>query len=275
MENSGKSLVLIAVVAGLVMFSSCNKNEMVNENALSQTTVKDYLSLFNSFELATEEEITSGDENELKSAEVWDCLTVTVHENETSEFWPRSWTLDYGQENCETVWGNSRRGKIHVTLTDWWRNEGSLREITFEDYFFNDIKLEGVKTILNTGENDGGNLTFTKKIEGGKLVYADGGEISWECEKFSELVEGNETLRFADDVWSVTGSGSGINLDGLDYTFEITTPLIYQSGCFYPVSGVIEISTQESVQVIDYGNGECDNLATATTNDGDPETIEL
>jgi len=55
MENSGKFLVLIAVVAGLVMFSSCNKNEVENENVLSQTTVKDYLSLFNSFELATEE----------------------------------------------------------------------------------------------------------------------------------------------------------------------------------------------------------------------------
>ncbi|HDR52731.1 MAG TPA: hypothetical protein ENN90_14125 [Mariniphaga anaerophila] len=275
MENSGKILVLIAVVAGLVMFNSCNKNEVENENVLSQTTVKDYLSLFISFELAAEEEITSGDEDALKSAEVWDCLTVTVHENETGEFWPRSWTLDYGPENCETVWGNSRRGKIHVTLTDWWRNEGSLREITFEDYYFNDNKLEGVKTILNTGENDEGNLTFTKKIKDGKLVYADGGEISWECEKFSEQIEGNETLRFADDVWSVTGSGSGKNLDGFDYTFEITTPLIYQSGCFYPVSGVIEISTQESVQVIDYGNGECDNLATTTTDDGDPETIEL
>lgn len=56
--------------------------------------------------------------------------------------------------------------------------------------------------------------------------------------------------------------------------FEITTPLIYKSGCFYPVSGVIEISTKERLQVVDLGDGECDHLAT-TTSDGVTETIGL
>ncbi|NLO04081.1 MAG: hypothetical protein GX126_17500, partial [Bacteroidales bacterium] len=176
--------------------------------------------------------------------------------------------------NCECFLGNSKRGKIHIKLSDWWRNEGSLREITFEDFYFNDNKLEGKKTILNSGLNDDGNLTFTKKIEGGKLSYPDGSSMSWNCEKSSELIEGNETLRFFDDIWSVTGSGSGLNIDKVDYTFEITSPLIYKNGCFYPVSGIVEISTKDNLQVIDYGNGECDKKVTVTTN-GVSETIEL
>jgi len=272
MRKSGKFIVLIVFAAGLALLNSCNKNEA--ENVVLKTEARDYLALFNAFNFDSEETIISGDEDDLKSAELLRCLTVTIHENENGEFWPRSWTLDYGDENCETFNGNLRRGKIHVTLSDWWRNEGSFREITFEDYYFNDNNLQGTKTILNNGENENGNLTFTRKVTDGKLIYADGSEMSWECEKLSEMVEGKETLLFADDVWSVTGSGSGVNIDEQAYTFEITSPLIYKNGCFWPVSGIVEISTNGSMQVFDYGDGECDNKVTVTTN-GISEIIEL
>lgn len=272
MKKSKRIVVLLFAIAGMGLLNSCNKNA-VDDVAL-KTVSKDYLSLFSAFNLETEEEITSGDENDLKAAQLPGCLTVTVHENETGEFWPRSWTLDYGDENCETFRGNLRRGKIHVTLSDWWRNEGSFREITFEDYYFNDNNLQGTKTILNNGENENGNLTFTKKVSDGKLIYANGGDMSWQCEKLSELISGGETFLFADDVWSVTGSGSGVNKDGQDFSFQIISPLIYKNGCFGPVSGVVEITTGGSLQVFDYGNGECDNEVTVTTN-GNTETIEM
>ena len=272
MRKSGIFIVLVVLATGLAMLNSCNKNE--TEDVALKTEAKDYLALFSAFNFDSEETIASGDENDLKSAELLGCLTVTIHENETGEFWPRSWTLDYGDENCETFRGNLRRGKIHVTLSDWWRNEGSYREITFEDYYFNNNNLQGTKTILNKGENENGNLAFTKKVTDGKLVYADGSEMSWECEKLSEMVEGKETLLFADDVWSVTGSGSGVNKDGLEFSFLISSPLVYKNGCFGPVSGVVEITTNGSLQVFDYGNGECDNEVTVTAN-GVSETIEL
>lgn len=261
------------ILAGsLALLNSCNKNDV--EDLALRTEAKDYLALFSAFNFDSEETITSGDESDLKSAELLGCPTVTIHENETGEFWPRTWTLDYGDENCETFNGNLRRGKIHVTLSDWWRNEGSFREITFEEYYFNDNKLEGNKTILNNGENETGNLTFTKKVTDGKLIFANGGEMSWQCEKLSEMIEGKETLLFADDVWSVNGSGSGVNKDGQAYTFEITSPLIYKNGCFWPVSGIVEISSNGNLQEFDYGDGACDNKVTVTSN-GVSETIEI
>ena len=242
----------------------------------SKTTVTDYLNLFNAFTLSTEEELTSEENENLKSAQLSDCVTVTIHENEDGEFWPSSWTLDYGAENCECYYsGNTKRGKIHVTLSDWWRNKGSLREITFENFYLNDNKLEGIKTILNTGLNDNGNLTFSRKTDNAKLTYPDGNHMSWKCEKLSESIEGGDSFRFADDVWSVTGSGSGTNPDGKDYTMTITAQLIYPNGCFYPVSGIIEITTEgEAAKIINYGIGECDNEATVTV-DGKTEIIQL
>ncbi len=273
MRKSGKLVLLIAVFAGLGLFNSCS-TEDVTENITLKTSAIDYVNIIDAYSLSAVEEATSNDEG-LKSATLVDCLTVTIHENEDGEFWPRNWTLDYGIENCECFLGNNKRGMIHVSLSDWWKNEGSLKEISFEDFYMNDNKMEGVKTSLNTGVNENGNLTFTKTVSNAKLTYPDESAMTWSCEKFSEQIEGGETILFADDVWSVTGGGSGVNLDGKTYTMKITSALIYNNGCFYPVSGVVEIATDgEDLKVIDYGMGECDNKATVTIGDL-TEEIEL
>lgn len=274
MKNVRKLFLLFAVFGSFAVLYSCNKDEALPENVIAKTEVIDYINVIDAFSLSVVEEITSSDEG-LKSAAIVDCLTVTIHENENGDFWPRSWTLDYGTENCECFLENTKRGKIHVSLSDWWKNEGSLREITFEDFYLNDNKMEGVKTILNNGLNEDGNLSFTKKITDAKLIYTDGSEISWNCEKISEQVEGGETLLFMDDAWSVTGSGTGINLDEKTFTVKITSSLIYKNGCFYPVSGIVEIDTEgEELKIIDYGEGECDKIATVTIA-GVSETIDL
>ena len=275
MKNLGRLVIIITVLAGMSFFQSCNKDEaMVPENTEIKTTAIDYANLIQAFSLETVEEVTSSDDG-LKSATLADCLTVTIHENESGDYWPRSWTFDWGTENCECFSGTMKRGMVHVTISDWWKNQGSLREITFENFYVNDNKMEGFKTIFNTGLNDAGNLTFEKKVTDAKLIYPDETSMTWNCTKYSEQIEGAETILFADDVWSVTGSGSGVNLDGNAYTLEITSPLIYNNGCFYPVSGEVEITTEgEALKTINYGDGECDNIATVTVGDN-TEIIEL
>lgn len=275
MKNLRKLSVLVLVAAGLFMMNSCNKDEVVSEEVIAKTTATDYINMISSFSLATVEELTSSEDDDLKSATIVDCLTVTIHPNEDGAFWPRSWILDYGTENCECFVGNNKRGKINVSVSDWWKNEGSLKEITFEDFYMNDNKMEGVKTTLNTGLNESGNLTFTKKVTDAKLTYADETWMTWDCEKYSEQIAGGATLLFADDVWSVTGGGAGVNLDGKNYTMTITTALIYNSGCFYPASGIVEIATEgEDLKVINYGNGECDNIVSVMIGDV-TTTVEL
>jgi len=274
MKNLRRLSILILAVVGLSLLSSCNKDEVVAENEITKTTVTDYINMINSFSLSTVEEATSSDDG-LKSATLVDCVTVTIHENEDGEFWPRNWTFDYGTENCESYFGNNKRGMVHISVSDWWKNEGSLREITFEDYYVNDNKMEGVKTTLNTGLNESGNLTFTKTVTDAKLTYTDESTITWACEKLSEQVEGGATFLFADDVWSVTGAGSGVDLDGNSYTMKIASALIYNNGCFYPVRGIVEIATEGQIlKVINYGDGECDKTITVTIGDV-TETVEL
>lgn len=266
MKNLKVIFIAIAAIAVIVGMNSCNKtDDIVSSSEVSKTTITDYANIVNSFALETEDELISSEESVLKSANLSSCWTVTVDKNANGAFYPRVWTVDYLGGTCTLFSGYTKKGKIHVSLTDFWKNAGSLRTVTFEDYYFNDAKLEGVKTILNTGLNERGNLTFTKKVSDASLTYPDGTSISWKCEKFSEMTAGGSTFVFADDVWSVTGTVTGVNLDSKNYILTITSPLIYKTGCFYPLSGLVKIETVGGdLQTIDYGTGACDNLATLT-----------
>lgn len=265
MKNFKVFLFAIIAVLAVVGLNSCNKTDAVFEAEVAKTTISDYATIVTAFASDFDDELTSTDESDLKSASLARCFTVTVDKNADGAFYPRVWTVDYLDGTCTLFSGNTKKGKIHVSLSDFWKNEGSLKTVTFEDYYFNSNKMTGVKTILNTGLNERGNLTFTKTVADASLTYPDGSSVSWKCEKQSELIGGGSTFLFADDVYSVTGAGTGVNLDGKKYILTITSPLICKNGCFYPVSGIIEINTVgEDLQTIDYGKGECDNLATQT-----------
>lgn len=265
MKNFKVFLFTIISVLAVVGLNSCNKTDAVSEAEVAKTTIADYATIVTAFASDFDDELTSTDESDLKSASLARCFTVTVAKNADGAFYPRVWTVDYLDGTCTLFSGNTKKGKIHVSLSDFWKNKGSLKTVTFEDYYFNSNKMTGVKTILNTGLNEKGNLTFAKTIAGASLTNPDGSSISWECKKQSELIGGGSTFLLADDVYSVTGSGTGVNLDKKNYTLTITSPLIYKNGCFYPVSGIVKIDTVGGdVQTIDYGTGACDNLATLT-----------
>lgn len=266
MKNIKVIFIALMAIASITGMNSCNKtDDSVSTPEVSKTTITDYANIITSFASDFDDELISTDDSGLKSASLATCFTVTVAKNADGAFYPRVWTVDYLGGTCTLFSGNTKMGKIHVSLSDFWKNAGSLKTVTFEDYYLNGNKMDGTKTILNTGLNEKGNLTFAKTVTGASLKYADGSSISWECKKQSELIAGSSTFLFADDVYSVTGSGSGVNLDKKNYTLTITSPLIYKNGCFYPVSGIVKIEPfGGDAQIIDYGTGECDNLATLT-----------
>ncbi len=279
MKRLGEIILVFVFVAGLFSLQSCSKaDDEKNNDGITKTETTDYLNLLGAFNLSDVDDALATDEtgnllsDQLKSTE-GRCFTITRDENEDGSFWPMSWTVDFGDGTCECACGHSRSGKIHVTLSAWWKNEGSLREISFDDFHFDGYKLEGTKTILNKGLNDDGNMVFEKKLTDGKITYEDGTSMSWSCTKEAEQIEGGGTFLFFDDVWSVTGSGSGVNIDGNNFKMTITSPLIYKNGCFYPVSGVITIEADgEEIKTIDYGDGECDNKITVAVGD---QTVEI
>lgn len=268
MKNTRISLFALAIFTAGFAFQSCDKvsNDPLSNN---QTTVTDYTALLGVSDLTEIDEATSNEA--LKSsteADFMPCFEVTFHENETGEFWPLSWTFSYTGEDCTDCFGNIKSGSVHVLLTDFWKNEGSSRTITFEDFSINGDKLEGTRNILNTGLNDLQNLTFERTCQDASYSKGDTATMSWESNRNVEMIAGNETFLFADDEYMVSGGASGVNFDGKSFTVSITDDLYYTKCSLFPISGAITIEVEgESTIEINYGDGECDHLAEVTVDD--------
>jgi hypothetical protein len=199
--------------------------------------------------------------------EIPDCPVRTVERPEDGK-WPKTVTLDFG-EGCEDKMGNIRKGKIIITVNGLLREEGSSRTMTFEDYYVNDNKIEGVKTITNAGREDGF-IVFNVELSDGRIIRADGIVIERSALKTRTWIEGEDTRMARDDVFVINGTVNKVNKDGVNIVKTITD-LVRARDCRWPLSGTVEITTDDDrpVAVIDYGEGECDRFATVTIGEGD------
>ena len=205
------------------------------------------------------------------------CKIITVDQPEGS-FWPRLITIDYG-EGC-TVGKRTRKGKIIITVSGPMWQEGSMRTVTFEGFFVNDHKVEGVRTVTNEGrhtEGDyAGKIFFSVILEGGKVTTPDSTVITKEVNRTRTFVEGEESKwDTRDDIWYIEGIATGVNRNGVAFTREITSPLWKEIGCRFITRGTVLISAEGRPDaILDYGEGDCDPIATVTVGE-ETRTINL
>ena len=165
-----------------------------------------------------------------------------------------------------------RSGKIIVTLSAPRREVGSVRSLTFEEYYVNGARVEGTKTVTNLGPNGNQNTVFSVVLSGGKITFADEKTITREFDREREYIAGYDTWNPWDDRCLITGMATGTNLDGLAYTHTVTNALEWQASCRFLVRGSVTFSI-EGVEpfVLDYGAGECDAYATLSRGDDSRE----
>jgi hypothetical protein len=268
-----KILLMILSVA-VISFISCNKESsqldqtsinLVDDDAVSEVAFEDVFNTVDNASVILENALGKGD---LKSGTVASdsCPVVTV-DNLTPDIWPKTITVDYGTE-CLGFNGSTRSGKIIINVTARRNEVNSTRTVTFDNYFFNGIKIEGTKEFKNLGLNDNQNTVISVKLTGGKLTLADGKTIERAFEHQREWIAGWATKNIWDDECLITGAATGKNIDGLAYTNTITTALHWQRVCKFLVSGVVMIEREGVGPVeLDYGDGTCDAIATLRKGD--------
>jgi hypothetical protein len=176
-------------------------------------------------------------------------------------------TVDYGTTNCDCNDGKTRRGKIVTTFTGQYIAPGTVITHTPVDYYVNDIKYEGTKTVTNMGLNSNGQPYFNVQIDG-SATKTDGEVITYTSSRVRTWVQGYNTLtdRF-DDQYEIIGTATGVFSNGGGYSAQTTNPLHVNVGCGFPVSGTLEITPQNKpVRSVDYGQGVCDYAFTVTVN---------
>lgn len=198
-----------------------------------------------------------------------DCVTITLIAQQNF----REVTIDFGSEGC-VVRGHDLMGKI---ILSWTRDpEAQERLITYEleDFFIDAKAVIGSKTILKELSNDNGNPQFTHTVDL-TVIWPSGLQASREGVKIREWVEGFGSGIFSDNVFEVTGNWTSTFVNGNTHTYEVLDPLRREVICTYFVSGTIDVQRTNFGGTLNFGEGDCDNKATFTFNNGTEIEITL
>jgi hypothetical protein len=125
------------------------------------------------------------------------------------------------------------------------------------------------------GYNSNQNMVFKVKLADGKLTLPNNTVIERSFDHQREWIAGFNTRNIWDDEVLITGTASGVTINGVAYTNTITTALHWTRACKFIVSGIIDIESEgkESI-VLDFGSGSCDAVATVTKG-GETKEITL
>ncbi|MCP4310036.1 MAG: hypothetical protein GY790_02120 [Bacteroidetes bacterium] len=213
-----------------------------------------------------------------KSSDV--CPVKTI-ETPGEAVYPKIVTKDYGSGCSEYESGIIRSGKIIITIKGPWRQEGSIRTITFENYMHGNTLIEGSKKIECMGLSDEGYIWHTIK---GKLVLSrerDGEKLVIErhVTKDRYLIDGFND-REVPNQWLIEGKVKVEKSNGVSYKVIISEPLYRIQGCRWFQSGIKRIETVNNLIFLDYGyvgdeDSACDSWILRTVNEEEDEAIDL
>jgi len=260
-------LPLLFAGAMLFLFTACNKEDETPGMDDSPVELEaTYDDTFEEVDAIVDAAMTYFNEGgRVAEEEVDELIRCGIR---THDYENKTITIDFG-DGCIGWGGRIRKGKIIIAYTDRKFVPGSIWITTFEDFYVNDIKVEGLRTCTNVSVSIEDNPSFNIMLEGGKLTWPDGTFAEREANHTRTWIRMGSPLR---DEITLIGSASGVNRRGVSYTVTIVSMLRFKRACwatriFIPVEGVKLIKREGQPDVlIDYGDGTCDSLVTVTIN---------
>ncbi|MEP7197117.1 MAG: hypothetical protein ABI851_11415 [Saprospiraceae bacterium] len=261
----------VLIILGILTLQSCRREDQF-ENSFTST----------SYDLTTQQNLLEANELEINYQ-----IENGFKETSTRSFPTRSWanpkntypntlTIDYGKSGVTGPYGHIRRGVLVVQISAPIYLAGSVRIVNHNNFYIDDVKVEGTVILSNQGKNSNNQNLFYRDVLNRKLIFPSGKSIEWNSNQSILQIEGNETEDFfLDDVWSIVGSSHGINRFGNEFSTQTINPLIYAVNCLWLVEGVFSITNNGDTYKIDYGNGDCNNIATLYLPNGDSKEINL
>lgn len=173
------------------------------------------------------------------------------------------------------------KGKIIISSSKDFTTPIKTISYKLEGFYHNDKLIEGSKTI--TYELKSSDLlttihpVVTHSIDL-KITAADGTIYSRTGTRVREMVEGFETTsNWEDNVFKIWGNHSTTFPNGTIFTSTTlkTQAHLIKMSCKlpFPVSGITVTVKNDISATLDFGNGECDKLATMTINGVSKEIV--
>jgi hypothetical protein len=193
------------------------------------------------------------------------CATITVVAAPDGGF-PRTFTVDFG-DGCDEN-GFERSGKLIVTLSDYFMNQGCQMTVQRVNYVVNEWKIEGTVIFINAS-TDANIPTWSRSISNGVFTNPIDEVFTHSGNRTIRQIEGFETVELDDNVYEVsTGTHLLTKQGGTSMTIEILSPIIKDFSCDYLSKGIMKINGKLLNGEIDYGDGTCDSKAVYTHHNG-------
>lgn len=184
-------------------------------------------------------------------------------------------TIDFGTVGCPMANGNVLKGQIIVTFV--YQPTAASQTINYEfvNFYHNYIKIEGNKNFTRTFPNGHPVVVMNMDLT---ATFPDGRVFTRFGSRTREIIAGYDTpLNFFDNVYEVTGNWTTTYPNLADQVSTITSPLLVKMSCALAskpliVQGVISFQRGLQTSTLDYGTGDCDNIAVFTIN-GNAYTI--
>lgn len=202
------------------------------------------------------------------------CPTVTITRLTAGAAFPVRILLDFGANGCIGPDGHFRKGKVITVYTNRLIVPGAIATTTFDGFYFDSLKVEGTHKITNTSIANT-NRQYKINVIEAKLTKPNGNFTEWTSEKIITQIEGLGTVIPMDDIFSIVGGSNGRVHRGnliVGWQSTIMEPLIKRFNCRWLVKGVIKTvrlnlsTTSPWIGMINFGTGNCDNLAVVTIN---------
>jgi hypothetical protein len=183
-------------------------------------------------------------------------------------------TIDYGLSGVKTN-EVTRKGKIIINYVGKRLQPNSTRDITFDGYSRNSVKVEGtyhleIKDSVYNDVTQELKITFDH-VTALTLTFPDNTTIVRNA-TITTVWDYVKTNVFMSTVtYKAGGAATGTTRKGNEYAMSIITDIVHRADCFasgylLPISGVkaITVVSTGRVYTIDYGTTACDNTVTVT-----------
>jgi outer membrane murein-binding lipoprotein Lpp len=275
-------ILLFASLLSITLFIGCNSNEAVDTSATSSVVTTDDAVVNSEIDATVDDvSIIAEDQFDMQKSSAAKtssgmvsllptCATITTVL--TNDTWTR--TIDFGTQGCALPNGNIVKGKIIISFSKNFTTPIKTISYTLVGFYHNGKLIEGTKTITHelksTDILTAIHPVTTHSIDV-KITYPDGKIYSRIGTRVREMVDGfTSIMNWEDNIFKVWGYHITTFPNGSKYTCTIqkTSPLLIKMSCKmpFPVSGVVEITKNDGKATLDYGKGDCDDLATITVN---------
>ncbi len=260
---------------GLFLFTQCDNGEDVDPNSLiSNTETVNAVEKSSANEEAIDfnidrylAEIIQNGRTPSYKKDLNDCTTVDIDTTSTGLFF----TITFDEGGCEDEFGNLHVGGLtaNVMVTDG----GFIIDKNFSTYAFNGVSVVGtIHSEVSSNEEDQRVIDRMAELT---LTNADEIVNNRTSNYTITLIAGDGDLDYTNDVYSITGGSTNELSTGVTWTVTNLVAVERPGSCnFYAVSGKKNVvnASQATSFLIDYGEGECDGVATITLPSGEQIT---